>query len=392
MRPESIVLLAAAALLVCADGASAKSVAVDFPVTIHDSQDAIPTKRLLRSSEDSEERVGFDTLTGLAKAGASKVTGTTVLDTWLFHNVNGVQVLAKLQLGDDIAAALTSSKLKTLRKYIAMYNNKHTNTPTSLIETLTAHYGDDVVAKALAVAQKQPNTEALATQLRKNQMAIWMRKDRTGVDIFKLLSSGDDGYFTLTNLEILDDYIKLFNREKSAHETLLATLTTGIGSERRLAELLVVAKANPTTREKALELQSALFDKWLARKLRPETILRGLKLDDNVENALTNRNLQTLINYISVFNKNNPTSEATLIGTLIAHYGDDVVATALLSVKKVAGTKDMATVLQIQQLGRWFKSGKSVDVPRRFVRSHCKPKVGGAGRLRQAVQPGEICG
>lgn len=351
-----------------------------------------PPKRLLRSSEDSEERVGFDTLTGLAKAGASKVTGTTVLDTWLFHNVNGVQVLAKLQLGDDIAAALTSSKLKTLRKYIAMYNNKHTNTPTSLIETLTAHYGDDVVAKALAVAQKQPNTEALATQLRKNQMAIWMRKDRTGVDIFKLLSSGDDGYFTLTNLEILDDYIKLFNREKSAHETLLATLTTGIGSERRLAELLVVAKANPTTREKALELQSALFDKWLARKLRPETILRGLKLDDNVENALTNRNLQTLINYISVFNKNNPTSEATLIGTLIAHYGDDVVATALLSVKKVAGTKDMATVLQIQQLGRWFKSGKSVDVPRRFVRSHCKPKVGGAGRLRQAVQPGEICG
>lgn len=250
MRPESIVLLAAAALLVCADGASAKSVAVDFPVTIHDSQDAIPTKRLLRSSEDSEERVGFDTLTGLAKAGASKVTGTTVLDTWLFHNVNGVQVLAKLQLGDDIAAALTSSKLKTLRKYIAMYNNKHTNTPTSLIETLTAHYGDDVVAKALAVAQKQPNTEALATQLRKNQMAIWMRKDRTGVDIFKLLSSGDDGYFTLTNLEILDDYIKLFNREKSAHETLLATLTTGIGSERRLAELLVVAKANPTTRRR----------------------------------------------------------------------------------------------------------------------------------------------
>ncbi|KAG6615993.1 putative secreted RxLR effector protein [Phytophthora cinnamomi] len=368
MRPESIVLLVVAALQACVDGASSKLVAVDFPVTDHSlasNQDTIPAKRLLRVSETTnqydEERVD---LAGLAKAGASKVTGaTSTLSSWLYHNANGVQVLRNLQLGDDIAAALRSSKLEMLRNYVAMFNEKHPNSKISVIGTLTAHYGDDVVAMALVTAQRRQGTKALATQLREDQLAGWLKNDKSVVDVFKLLNLGDDGYQALTSqkLDVLDDYITLFNRKKLAEKTLLATLSTGFGGERKLAKLLITAKEDITTRGRALELQSELFNKWFARKLQPDEILQGLKLGDNVQEALNDINLQTLINYISFVNKKNPANEVSLIGTLTAHYGDAIVLKALIAAKGVHSTKDIATVLQLQQLEGWLTSGKSVD-------------------------------
>ncbi|KAE8951947.1 hypothetical protein PF004_g32975, partial [Phytophthora fragariae] len=156
MRPESIVLLVAAALLACVDAASAatasKSTTAAFSGMTHsfsDNQDIISTRRFLRTSEaaneDDEERAGLDAITGLFKAGASKVVDTIKLNSWLLRNKDGVQVLNKLKLGDDIAAALKNKKLDTLSKYITMFNEKHPNSKISLIGTLTAHYGDDVV-------------------------------------------------------------------------------------------------------------------------------------------------------------------------------------------------------------------------------------------------------
>ncbi|KAE8963145.1 hypothetical protein PR001_g29311, partial [Phytophthora rubi] len=217
--------------------------------------------------------------------------------------------------------------------------------------------------QALVSAQTHVNTEALASQLRTEQLAAWLKNDKSVVDVFKVLNLGDDGYLALTSrkLEVLEDYIGLFNREKSAQKTLLTTLTAGFGGERRLAELLVVAKSNPFTRGKAKEIESALFDKWLASKLHPDTVLKNLRLDDNVRDALSNLNVHTLTNYISAFNKKNPGSEVSLLGTLTVHYGDDIVAKALVSARTAPITERMATRLQSQQLEGWLKSGKSVD-------------------------------
>ncbi|KAE9012229.1 hypothetical protein PR003_g8076 [Phytophthora rubi] len=216
MRPKSIVLLIAAALLACVDSASSatasKSTTVALPHSFAENQEIISAKRFLRTSkaanEDDEERAGIEAITGVIKAGASKVVDTTKLNSWLLRNKDGVQVLSKLKLGDDIASALENKKLDTLSKYITMYNEKHPTSKISLIGTLTAHYGDDVLAKALVSAQKNANTEALASQLRTKQLAAWLKNDKSVVDVFKLLNLGDDGYLALTSrkLEVLEDY------------------------------------------------------------------------------------------------------------------------------------------------------------------------------------------
>ncbi|EGZ15003.1 hypothetical protein PHYSODRAFT_250282 [Phytophthora sojae] len=207
------------------------------------------------------------------------------------------------------------------------------------------------------------------------RLAAWLNDGQSVVGVFKLLHLSDDGYLALTSrkLEVLEDYIALFNREKSAEKTLLATLTAGFSGERRLAELLAVAKANGFTKLKAEEFESALFNKWLGLGQKPETILKNLKLDNNVKGALSDLNLQTLANYISVFNKKYPVNEASLLGTFTAHYGEDIVAKGLVSAKKGVAASgksvdDVDALLKIKQDGLAAFVSRKLDTLDEYIK------------------------
>ncbi|KAE9012232.1 hypothetical protein PR003_g8074 [Phytophthora rubi] len=343
MRLTSFLVLATAALLACVDIVSAdkvtKTITRNTMADTDYANELSASKRMLRTyDENDEERAGPGKIVDLVKSSTSKLADSAKMNKYLLFNKNGVQVLNKMKLGDDVGAALKSSKMNALAAYIDLFNKKHPNNKISMIGTLTARYGDDAVADALVSAQRYLNTETLAKQLRKDQLAAWLEKDKSVYDVFKLLKLGDDSYYALSSrkLEVLEDYISLFNREKYFSEkTLLSTLTVGFGGETKLAKLLVGAKENPFSREKAMGLESALFNKWLASKKQPETVFKDLRLDVNLE--------------------------LSLIGTITAHYGDDIVAKALVSARTAPSTEWMATRLQSQQLEGWLKSGKSVD-------------------------------
>nr|QMU24892.1 PaRXLR68 [Phytophthora agathidicida] len=364
MHLSSTVLLGAV-LLTYSDCAStttaSKITVVDTPAGVHSfssNQNNIQTKRFLRSHD--EERAGF---AELAKAGVSKIIDPFKLQKHLDEDKSAVQVLGKLKLGYDALDAVKNSKLEMLSKYVDMVNDKHPNSKISLIGTLTARYGDDSVAQALAATEQYPKLAKKVKKLRNDQLTAWLDGGKSVDDIFRLLKLRNDDYEALASLklEVLEAYIKKFNSDKSAHETLVKTLEAGFGGENALASIITTAKAYSRTSAKAKELDARLISHWLEDNMLPERVFTLLKLDRNVDDVLSNGKLGTFVNYIAEFNKINPNKEVSLLATLTTNYGEVAVAKALVFGRQYSVTKILATKLQAEQLKKWLDSGRSVD-------------------------------
>ncbi|KAG3097116.1 hypothetical protein PI124_g15700 [Phytophthora idaei] len=278
-----------------------------------------------------------------------------LLNKWLASSMQPASVLKKLKLDSGMDDVLSYLNRHTLARFISMYNARNPDSKTSLVGALSAQYGDDIVAKRLMTGSTKENTEAAAKQLRSEQLEEWLNSQKSIDDVFQLLKLRDDGYLVLTSrkLEVLEDYIALFNREKGIHETVLKTLTTGFGGESGFKQILRVAKFNRFTRERTTLLE------WLANKLQPNSVLKELRLDRGMKYAISDENLNSLAAFISMYNAANPNSKASLIGTLSAHYGDDVVAQALVHARTYPAVKPLAINLQQQQFQEWQKSKKS---------------------------------
>ncbi|KAF4027591.1 hypothetical protein GN244_ATG20777 [Phytophthora infestans] len=219
-----------------------------------------------------------------------------------------------------------------------------------------------MVAKALVYTERNvgSTTElaALAKKLWAEQLTTWLDGGKSVDDAFKLLKLRDDGYlaFTSRKLEVLDDYIAKLNIEKGGQESLLKTLTRGFGGEEKLLSILATAERSPYTHLRATELGN--LRKWQHDKVEPSKVMKLLKLDGEVENALKSSQLRRLDEYINEFNSINRNSEVTLLETLTKKYKEADVAKALVFVGK--DEKILAERLQKQQLEGWSKSHLSV--------------------------------
>ncbi|KAI9992044.1 hypothetical protein PInf_017424 [Phytophthora infestans] len=176
-----------------------------------------------------------------------------------------------------------------------MFNNKNPDKKISLIGTLTARYGDDKVAKALVAVEKDGAAPKVM------ELAKKLRADQ--------LSAWLDGEY------------------------------------------------NIVSHVKAVQLKN--LRQWQGNNLEPAAVMKLLNLDGNVKNAVKSIELRRLDDYITEFNVNNPSSQATLLGTLTAKYGETNVAKAIVSA--VRDDNMLATRLQKQQLDGWLQKDKSVD-------------------------------
>ncbi|ETI43022.1 hypothetical protein F443_11957 [Phytophthora nicotianae P1569] len=357
------VLLVAIVLLACVDSASdnaASTATKCFPVA---NKSFLPTRRFLRAyatvHKDSEERVNVGNFA--LQEGVSKLAESARLKKFLLKKKTGVEVLNSLKIGDDIAAALESSRLGTLTKYIAKFNKKNPDKTISLIETLTTRYGGSAVEKALASVERStdssPKVVDLVKQLRSEQLTFWLHNDNSVDDVFKLLNSAYAGpeFFASPLFRILDDYIAKFNSEKQDQETLIKTLTRGFRGESNFVWLLAGAKQQTHDLRivnKAQELEEGLIRQWRHEKVEPVAIMKVLKLDNGAENALRSENLEMFDKYITLLSKNSQHNEVTLLGILTSKYGEANVAKAIAPAlrREKANTELIAARLQQQQL------------------------------------------
>ncbi|KAE9271318.1 hypothetical protein PR003_g30544 [Phytophthora rubi] len=105
----------------------------------------------------------------------------------------------------------------------------------------------------------------MATRLQSQQLEGWLKSGKSVDDVYALLKLKQDGLAASVSrkLEMLDDYIKLFNREKSADESVVKAMATGFGGEDKLATALENARRHPLMNAKATKLQNAQFAQWL---------------------------------------------------------------------------------------------------------------------------------
>ncbi|KUF85420.1 hypothetical protein AM587_10005575 [Phytophthora nicotianae] len=75
------------------------------------------------------------------------------------------------------------------------------------------------------------------------------------------------------NLETLEEYILVYNREKKVSETLIGALAKGFGGEKKLAEMLMRARTYPDSKINAIKVKNAQFRKWRDRGLNPVNVL-----------------------------------------------------------------------------------------------------------------------
>ncbi|ETL77516.1 hypothetical protein L917_21542 [Phytophthora nicotianae] len=368
------VLLVAIVLLACVDSASdnaASTATKCFPVA---NKSFLPTRRFLRAyatvHKDSEERVNVGNFA--LQEGVSKLAESARLKKFLLKKKTGVEVLNSLKIGDDIAAALESSRLGTLTKYIAKFNKKNPDKTISLIETLTTRYGGSAVEKALASVERStdssPKVVDLVKQLRSEQLTFWLHNDNSVDDVFELLNSAYAGpeFFASPLFRILDHYIAKFNSEKQGQETLIKTLTRGFRGESNFVWLLAGAKQqthDPRIVNMAQELEEGLIRQWRHEKVEPVAIMKVLKLDNGAENALRSENLEMFDKYITLLSKNSQHNEVTLLGILTSKYGEANVAKAIAPAlrREKANTELIAARLQQQQLKGWLENGMSPD-------------------------------
>ncbi|KAG6943437.1 hypothetical protein JG688_00017598 [Phytophthora aleatoria] len=91
----------------------------------------------------------------------------------------------------------------------------------------------------------------------------------------------------------------------------------------------------------------------------------AVKLDlGHIDNTLTGPNLQHLAERVERINSKNIIKKVSVIGTLTARYGDDRLATALVTAEKDATSnllKEQLQQLRKDQLTRWVDGGKSAD-------------------------------
>ncbi|ETO68229.1 hypothetical protein F444_14915 [Phytophthora nicotianae P1976] len=357
-----------ATLLVCVESASIS--ATSDPDTFQElslKPEGAATDRLLRSADTSDElsenrvtNAGIEKITNLFK------TGVTKTKTSGQHSAD--EILKKFKLENGIEEALVSLNLKAMGDYVKDLNSKNRFKKTSMIRLFTKYYGDDVVAKALSKVQGSAHSaDAVDTikQLRMEQLTAWLKSKKSVDDVFKLLKLRDDSLmaFVSPKMAMLDDYIKLFNREKSSGKTLAKTLVTGFG-ESQFVSLLQLGLKNSYTKDLATSLETELVNLWLASKFKPGDIMKKLKLDEDMGLALANQSRQSrelLTRYISVYNQRYPNSKTSLVATFTARYGDDVVAETLYMARQAPDSKRLAIDLQKQQYMEWQKSGKSAD-------------------------------
>ncbi|KAG6599731.1 Secreted RxLR effector peptide protein [Phytophthora cinnamomi] len=301
--------------------------------------------RLLRSHDNNEEeRAGvLDKITELAKAGASKVKEGAAM----------------------ISSTLRNSRLETLSEYVKMFNNKYPESKITVTGALSAKYGDDVVATALASAQSSTQNKKVADEmkvLQKEQQQVWFKEGKSADDVVNLLKLREGGYEVLSSqkMKVLEDYIKYMNRKSPHPTTLLDALTNGLGGESKLLTMLTRAKKEVRTMKEAKKLEALLLQKWLAKDELPEKVFKMLKLDNDHSYAFRSDNLNVFRTYVLDFNKKNPSQKFSTIKILTASYNEVEVVHALAAKVMVRGD-DTANLLLGEQLLGWFKSDKTVD-------------------------------
>ncbi|OWZ07667.1 RxLR effector protein [Phytophthora megakarya] len=224
-----------------------------------------------------------------------------------------------------------------------------------VFSTLSAHYSDDVLSQMIVAAKKIPSTENIATKLQADQLRVWLSKEKSADDVFKLLqlNKADDKLFDSSEFTLWSKYLDDLgldgvNKEK----TIAASLSDNIPDE-SLLKLIDTARITKN-RNLAKKIEEAQYTRWLETNTHPDDIFVLYQLNTAGDNLIGNPRLKYWINYKDDFNNKNVLDKASTMKTFTDSYGDAQLAKIIIAAKGVKTTEKRATDLQREQLKYWL--------------------------------------
>ncbi|KAK1929654.1 hypothetical protein P3T76_014871 [Phytophthora citrophthora] len=325
--------------------------------------DGLPRKRSLRSDKyagNEERAAGASAVESLVKA----TTKVDDLETYLKRGdtVNKVFKTLKLQeAGDNL---LDNPQLATLMRYLRLFNEANPTKKTSLVATLTTHYGNHGLTKIIeaGLASTSKKTVATAKHLQTEQIQYWMAHGRSPESVFGVLKL--DKFLPLTwissdlfekpGLRTWIRYLDDFNAENPKQKTTLISILSKRYNDKTLANMLIAANKAESTSSIAKRIQAEQTQLWLTIGKKPEDIFTLLQLEKAGDSLFQNPLFSAWIKYADDFRVRFSETDPVTMSTMINHYSDEAVAKMIMTASEDPNTKMLAKRLQSELQRDWL--------------------------------------
>ncbi|EGZ15152.1 hypothetical protein PHYSODRAFT_286256 [Phytophthora sojae] len=274
-----------------------------------------------------------------------------LIDSWESAAESSDDVFKMLKLDEAGIKLFVSPQLNTWYSYVRM---TYTIKPKEeMIRVLTDKYGYDGLSKIfLASTPRVSRMRDIALELETAMGKMW---GKTPEHIFKLLKldAGVDTLLTNPNVKTLSGYIERYNLKNPDQHTTWMELFTKFYGTKAMWNMIEKAKNVQQTKAIAAKWQPQLSRQILLEKgMTPADFFKRMDLDGGVEKLLTSPNVQSLRDYVDLFNLKNPEQKTTVMGVFTKFYGVKAVSDMLEAAKKVSSTDDIANA--------WIKELRSV--------------------------------
>ncbi|OWZ06865.1 RxLR effector protein, partial [Phytophthora megakarya] len=305
----------------------------------------------------------------LAEAGKQKLTTATKN---LVENTKLKMTFSNQQKNTDkLFTRLMVDKVETnlfenaqFGKWVTSVSKSYSKSPEAgdmaMVVTLTARYGDEALASMLAAAKDVPSTQVLGAKLMRAQDSKWITEGKTADDVFKLLKLDEttDDFLKSPSLTRWTQYVKTVSKE-NPYEMLYLKLSKRYNEE-ELANLLVGAKNELSTKNIARDVEVYQLKRWTNSRKTENDVYKMLKLqNEEPTKLLQNPALNTWISYVKTLN-DDPYDE--LLWKLAKHYNDnEKLADFIFASKNVPSTNIIADKLEKQLPILWLDKRKSAE-------------------------------
>ncbi|KAI9908500.1 hypothetical protein PsorP6_004347 [Peronosclerospora sorghi] len=162
----------------------------------------------------------------------------------------------------------------------------------------------------------------------------------------------------MQGLDVLEEYIGMYNVHNFGAERLVKVLTSVMNGENKLFASITAAKANSLLRERTLKVEKSLIDGWKRQEhLNPEILLHRLGIEQSLDQIIS---LEAVRNYIAYYNSHNPEKQFSLVRWLTETIDEDVLSRGLVKATGMDSTKEIAAALRQEQLELWLASEKQL--------------------------------
>ncbi|KAF4137097.1 hypothetical protein GN958_ATG13681 [Phytophthora infestans] len=279
-------------------------------------------------------------------------------EVWLKRGETADDVFILLKL-DRTGELFSNSQFATWIKYVDDLSASHPAREKTTISKLTSYFGDEPLSNMIIAAQRNPETQVLATDLQTRQLQYWLDNKKAPADVFKLLELSKAGDKLLENplaTAWLSYATNFKEKTMSKVDESIPILTTHYGDE-ALSTILIRAMKTPSTANVAGKLHNEQIQLWLDAGKRPRDVFKFLALDKAGDKLLENPQFATWLTYLDDFNSKN--TRISRIAVMTNYFGDDKLTAMLFDAMRSPSTAKLAANLQDEQIKRWLYTEKS---------------------------------